>query len=347
MNEAAKDQTVLVTGITGYIGLHCAAQLIEAGYRVRGTVRDKSRETEVRKALGGGGDLDEKLDIVEANLTQDAGWHDAAQGCTYVLHVASPLSLDESGDENDLIIPARDGTVRVLKAAADTGVHRVVVTSSMAAISADGTPHRADKIYDESDWSNPDAGISAYEKSKTLAERAAWAFVEQLPPANPLTLACVNPCLVLGPVLGSHEGLSVEVVSRLMRRDVPALPDISFTVVDVRDVAAAHVTAMTHPDAAGQRFCCVGEAVGLIDIAQILHANYAGHGYRIPTTRLPDWLVRVAAPFSGMAKQAARRLGATRRISNAHIRSVLGWHPRPLEDTLIATADSLIEHGVV
>jgi dihydroflavonol-4-reductase len=343
MNRAAKDQTVLVTGITGFIGLHCAAQLIEAGYRVRGTLRDKSREAEVRSTLG----THDDLEIVEADLLRDTGWQDAAQGSTYVLHVASPLALEDPGNEDELIIPARDGTLRVLKAAADAGVGRVVVTSSMAAVSADGMPYRPDKIYDESDWSNPEAGISAYEKSKTLAERAAWAFVEQLPPDNPLTLACINPCLVLGPVLGSDDAVSIGVVSRLMRRDVPALPDIGFTVVDVRDVAAAHITAMTQANAAGHRFCCVGEAAGLIDIAKILHANYADRGYRIPTMRLPDWLVHVAAPFSGMAKQAARRLGATRRISNARIRSVLDWQPRPLEDTLVATAESLIEHGIV
>jgi dihydroflavonol-4-reductase len=235
MNEDNQSTTVLVTGASGYIAVHCILQLLQQGYRVRGTLRTPAREEDLRDTFARHVDADDRLAFVTANLLSDENWPEAVAGCHFVLHVASPTS--EPKDENEAIIPARDGAVRVLQAAADAGVQRVVLTSSVAAIALGHDPEG--RIFTEDDWTNTNARIGAYYKSKTLAERAAWDFVESLPAGTSLELATINPSYVLGPQLDEHSPPSIGIVARLMRRDVPGCARLGFNLVDVRDVAFA------------------------------------------------------------------------------------------------------------
>src|SRR4051794_39885811 len=245
------DQLVLVTGGSGFIGAHCIKRLHEDGFRVRTTVRSLAREGEVRDMVGDG-----PLEVVTADLTADDGWAEAVAGCAFVLHVASPFPLGQPKNEDELIVPARDGALRVLRAARDAGVQRVVLTSSFAAIRyGHGHP---DTVYDETSWTDVDGeGVSAYAKSKTIAERAAWDFVGG--EGASLELAVVNPVAVLGPLLGSDLSTSIELVKRLIDGSMPGTPKVAYGLVDVRDVADLHVRAMTEPAAAGERFLAIGE----------------------------------------------------------------------------------------
>lgn len=342
MNRA--DTTVLVTGATGFIAGHCILKLLDAGYPVRGTARSAGRADHVaellRPHLTDPSSLD-RLEIVAADLNADAGWDAAAKGCRYVLHVASPLPPAPPKDENELIVPARDGALRVLRAAKAAGVERVVMTSSLAAVLY-GVDR--DKVFDESDWSNvDDPRIGAYEKSKTLAERAAWAHAREAG----LDLAVINPGLVLGPVLGPELNTSAEAVKKLIDREFPACPDLRYAMVDVRDVAAAHVAAMTAEGAAGQRFVCAIGSHSLREVAAILAHHLGPRGYRIPTGKLPNFLMRVVALFDQTARLTLNDLSRPQSIDNARIQKVLGWKPRGLEEMTISLADSLIEYGLV
>jgi dihydroflavonol-4-reductase len=345
VSEPHSETQVLVTGATGFIGMHCIVRLLEDGFRVRGTVRSLDKESSLRESLSRHVDLGERLELVAADLTADEGWSDAVAGCRYVLHVASPLPREPPQHEDDLIVPAREGTLRVLRAAADAGVDRVVLTSSVAAILY-GRPRN--KTFDERDWSNPEGpGIGAYEKSKTLAERAAWDFVASLPEERSLELVAINPGLVLGPLLSADWGTSGEVVKKLMQRDFPGCPDMGWAPVDVRDVAEAHVAAMTTPEAAGQRFVCAIEHASMLEVAKILDAHFRERGYKIPTGRLPSWLVRVVAVFDKTARLGLNDLGKRQDLSHRRIDEVLGWQPRGLEEMVVAMGESLIEYGVV
>src|SRR5579863_6512695 len=282
---------VLVTGATGFIAQHCMLQLLEAGYDVRGTARSADRSAEVMAILSPHlGDTArsrlDTLEVVAADLTSDEGWQSAVEGCRFVLHVASPLPRGAVKDENELIVPARDGALRVLRAAHDAGVERVVLTSSLSAIVYGNDRSR---VFTEADWSNLDGKrIGAYDKSKTIAERAAWDFMKGIEGSSPMELAVINPGLVLGPLLSQDWGTSGEMVKRILAHQVPAIPNISFATVDVRDVASAHVSAMINPDAAGQRFICTEANHSMMEIAQILKAHYGNRGFKIPTGRLPS-----------------------------------------------------------
>ncbi len=338
--------TVLVTGASGFIALHCIHQLLLAGYGVRGTVRSLKREPEVRQTLANHLENTDELEIVETDLTHDAGWAEALAGCDYVLHVASPFPEKPPKDDNDLIIPARDGTLRVLRAAAAAGVKRLVLTSSIAAV-AYGNMNRENLTFNEQDWSDPDsADIAPYEKSKTVAERAAWDFMES-PEAGNMELSVINPGLVLGPVLGAHAGTSARLVKKILDRELPACPRLGFPIVDVRDVARAHISAMTAPEAAGKRFCCSSTSIWLVDLAKILHGKYAAKGYKVPTGNMPDWLFRLAAVFDKSLRPGLPSLGKKFDVDDRLIRDVLDWDPIGAEEMSIALADSLIEHGVV
>src|SRR5258706_9907208 len=254
------NQTVLVTGASGFIAIHCIIQLLEQGYQVRGTLRAMNRENELRNTLTKFVQADDRLSFVQADLLEDAGWADAARGCDYVLHIASPFPFEAPKDENDLIRPAKEGTLRVLHAAADNGVKRVVLTSSIAAISA-GHP-REKTHFDEKDWSLPDSPIiESYPKSKTLAESAAWEFMKNLPQRHPLELAVINPGYVLGPLPDAHQRTSGELIQQLMSGKLPGLARVQFTGVDVRDVATAHITAMTKVGTDAQRVSCLAQQV--------------------------------------------------------------------------------------
>ena len=346
---SSSDETVLVTGATGFIAQHCVVQLLDAGYNVRGTARSAERASKLKDSLAphlaDGQRAIDRFEIVSANLESDEGWAEAVEGCRYVLHVASPIPRTPPKDENEIIIPARDGALRLLRAASQAGVERVVLTSSVAAVLYGRDRNHT---FDESDWSDADAStIGAYEKSKTIAERAAWDFVASLDPANGIELVTVNPGMVLGPILDADYGTSGEVLKKLFDRDFPACPDINWAVVDVRDVAAAHLAAMTTPGAAGERFICAIENTSMREIARVLDQHFGSRGFKIPTGNLPSFVMRIMALFDQTASLALNDLGVRQDIDNSKIKKVLGWKPRGLEEMVVAMGDSFIEYGVV
>lgn len=340
------DELVLVTGGSGFIGAHCILQLLNAGYRVRTTVRSLKREGDVRAMLKQGGvDAGGRLTFAAADLTQDAGWPQAVAGCAYVLHVASPLPPGVPKNEDELIVPAREGTLRVLRAARDAGVRRVVLTSSFAAI---GYGHPVQKEpFTEKDWTNPNGDdLSAYPKSKTFAERAAWDFIAK--EGGGLELAAVNPVGVFGPVLGPDYSASILIVQRLMDGALPGCPRLYFGAVDVRDVADLHVRAMTHPAAKGERFLAVaGDFLLFVEIAKILKSRMAAAAKRVPTRQLPNFLVRLAALRDPAVKFILPELGKWKNATSEKAQRVLGWNPRSREDAVVATAESLVGLGLV
>ncbi len=337
---------VLVTGASGFIALHCIQQLLQEGYSVRGTLRSPGREAEVRETVGRNLDVEDRLSFVTANLEADDGWAQAVEGCGHVLHLASPFPPKTPNHEDELIVPARDGALRVLAAAAGAGVKRVVMTSSMAAI-AYGHGPGGGRRFNEDDWTDVnDSSVGAYEKSKTIAERAAWDFMAG-DEAGEMELTVINPSLVMGPVLNADASTSAEPIRRLMMRELPACPRLGFSMVDVRDVASAHVAAMTAPEAAGKRFCCSDEFAWLGDVAAILAKNYNDKGYRVPTGRMPDWLFRLAAMFDKSLRLVVRSLGHKNEIDSSRLRDTLGWTSHGVEEMTLAMADSLIEFGIV
>ena len=346
MATASKDTLVLVTGASGFIAGHCVRELLEHGYMVRGTVRslkdpEKTAHLRALAARVGG-----TLDLVEADLGSDAGWKDAVAGCAYVQHVASPFPAAAPKDEMDLIRPAVDGTKRVLNACAESGtVKRVVLTSSVAAVASGHAPGER-KVRTEADWSDPDRS-APYPKSKTLAERAAWALVQTLPPGQRFELAVINPGFVLGPVLNADAGTSNEVIRKLLAREMPACPHIGFAPVDVRDIAIAHCLAMEQPGAAGNRYICAGDHLWIEDMAKVLAAEFNPKGYRVPTGRLPYWLMWIIARFDRTLRLALDYVDREEAVSCAKAQRELGWSLRPVKESIIDAGHSLIEHGIV
>lgn len=332
--------SVLVTGGSGFIASHAILQLLAAGHDVRTTVRSAKREDDVRALLrGGGAEPGERLAFFVADLESDTGWNEAVAGCDYVLHVASPFPQGVPRDDNELIVPARDGALRVLRAARDAGVKRVVLTSSFAAVGY-GRPEQQ-APFDERSWSDLNGSdASAYVKSKTIAERAAWDFVAG--EGRGLELAVVNPVGVFGPVLGRDYSTSILLVQRLIDGELPGCPRLWFGVVDVRDVADLHLRAMTHPAAAGERFLAVaGDFMAVREMALALKQRLGPAARKVPTLQLPDFLVRLASLRDPAVKQILPELGKRKNATSAKARSVLGWNPRPREDALVATAQSL------
>jgi dihydroflavonol-4-reductase len=342
---AVSEDLVLVTGGSGFIGAHCILRLLEAGYRVRTTVRSLDREADVRAMLKvDGAEPGEALEVVAADLVTDAGWPEAVAGCRYVLHVASPFPSVQPRNEFELIVPARQGALRVLQAARDAGVARVVMTSSFAAIGYGHKP--TERPFAEEDWTDLSAKVSPYVKSKTLAESAAWDFVAR--EGGALELAVVNPVGVLGPVLGPDLSSSIRLVKLSLDGALKRAPRIYFNIVDVRDVADLHLRAMTDPAAKGQRFLAVADGpMSLRDVADVLRAHMGAAAARVPTKELPDWLVKLVAPVSAAARQVAPDVGKVRRASNEKARSLLGWEPRSNEEAIVATAESLVGLGLV
>jgi dihydroflavonol-4-reductase len=338
--------TVLVTGGSGFIGSYCILQLLSAGYRVRATVRNLEREPEVRATLKTvGTDPGDRLFFVAANLESDAGWQRAVSGCEYVLHVASPLPANAVNNEDELIVPAREGTLRVLRAARDAGVKRVVVTSSFAAIGY-GHPQRTTP-FDETVWTDPTRpDVRAYAKSKTLAERAAWDFIAEQ--GGVLELATINPVVVFGPVLSNDYSTSILVVKSLLDGAIPLLPQLCFGTVDVRDVADLHVRAMTHPAAKGERFLALADGfVSVRDIALMLKQRLGARARRVPTLRAPNGLMRLIALHSRRVKEIVPELGKVKSATNEKARRLLGWAPRSNEEAVLATAESLARLGLL
>jgi dihydroflavonol-4-reductase len=338
--------TVLVTGGSGFIGSHSILQLLAAGHQVRTTIRSLKREGDVRAMLReGGAQAEDRLSFIAADLNSDAGWPAAAAGCEYVLHVASPFPETVPKNEDDLIVPAREGALRVLRASRDAGVKRVVLTSSFAAIGYGHKPRETP--FDETSWTDPDGDdVQPYAKSKTLAERAAWEFIAA--EGRGLELSVVNPVGVFGPVLGPDYSTSILLVQRLMDGAMPGCPRLSFGVVDVRDVADLHIRAMTDPAARGERFLAIaGDFMSILDIARVLKSRMGGAARRVPTRQLPNWLVRLAALRDPAVKQILPELGKKKNATNQKARRVLGWAPRSNEEAIVATAESLVRLGLL
>jgi dihydroflavonol-4-reductase len=338
-NAETASPTVLVTGAAGFIATHCVYLLLEAGHRVRGSVRRREQSAFLEDLFG----AEANLETVQLDLLSDAGWDQAMHGCDYVLHVASPLPAGRPADENDLIRPAREGTLRVLAAAEKAGVKRVVVTSSTAAVSGGSA---GDRELTEADWTQIGETTSPYQKSKTLAERAAWEFMQGLEGESSMEMVTINPSLVIGPVFGGErKNTSNEMINRLMTRQTPGSADLYFNTVDVRDVAEAHVTAMTHPDAAGKRFIACAELHSMHDFAVLLDAHFGKRGYKVPTRKLPDVAVKLVGLFDPLARNLVPQLGLKQRISNQRLCTLFGWTPRPFEDMVIDATESMITHG--
>jgi nucleoside-diphosphate-sugar epimerase len=335
------DATVLVTGATGFIAGHCVQHLLEHGYRVRGTVRDPATADvahlrAVADRTGG------RLELVPARLDDDAGWPGAVAGCDYVWHVASPNPAQVPADENDVIRPAVDGTMRVLRAAAGSAtVRRVVLTSSMDAVTF-GHGRGVPTARTEQDWSDVESS-GAYQKSKVYAERAAWDFVD----GTPLELVTVLPGLVLGPLQHPGRPTSLEVVRLLLAAQIPAVPKLDFAVVDARDVAAAHRLAMEVPAAAGQRYLAAGQRMWMGEIAQVLAQEYRPRGYKVPTRPLPYWAMWVLARFDKTLRLALDLVGEEQLVSTEKAQRELGWSARPAKESILDAAQSLIDHAVV
>lgn len=338
--------TVLVTGGSGFMGSHCILQLLAAGHTVRTTLRNLKREGDVRSMLReGGAEPGERVSFFAADLESDAGWPQAVAGCDYVLHIASPFPQGVPKDANELIVPAREGALRLLRAARDAGVKRVVLTSSFAAIGYGQKPRSAP--FDETNWTDPNApDVQPYAKSKTLAERAAWDFIAR--EGGSLELSVVNPVGVFGPVLGPDYSTSILLVQRLMDGAMPGVPRLTFGVVDVRDVADLHVRAMTNPAAKGERFLAVsGDFMSIREIATVLKERLGAAAKRVPTRQLPDFVVRLAALGDPAVKQILPELGKVKNASGEKAKRLLGWAPRPREEAIITTAQSLLRLGLL
>jgi nucleoside-diphosphate-sugar epimerase len=338
--------TILVTGGSGFIGSHTVLQLLGAGHQVRTTIRSLKREGDVRAMLKeGGAEPGDRLSFFAADLTNDAGWRGAVAGCEYVLHVASPLPTTVPKNEDELIVPAREGTLRVLRASRDAGVKRVVLTSSFAAIGY-GQKQR-NTPFNETDWTNPDGDdVLPYTKSKVLAERAAWDFVAK--EGGGLELSVVNPVGVFGPVLGPDYSASILIVQRQMDGAMPGAPRLYFGVVDVRDAAELHIRAMTHPAAKGERFLAVsGDFMSMLDIARLLRNRMGAWAKRVPTREVPNWVFRLVAIKDPAAKQLLPELGKMKNATNEKAIRMLGWAPRSREEAIVATAESLVRLGLL
>ena len=339
------DDLVLVTGGSGFIGIHCIAVLLRAGYHVRTTLRSPGQSADVTAMLlRDSVDAGDRLTFAVADLTADAGWADAAAGCRFVLHVASPFFLGGNHSEDDFVVPAREGTLRVLRAARDAGVQRVVLTSSFAAI---GYGHAEDRLFTEADWTNTDGtDVSSYIKSKTVAERAAWDFMAR--EGGAMELSAVNPVGVFGPALGPKLSGSVEILQRMLKGEMPALPRITFGAVDVRDVADLHLLAMARAEAAGERFLAIsGEPIPFVDYAKMLRDHLGSRGAKLPRFELPDWAVKAFVFVRPAMKEVIPQLGKRRMVTSAKAQRVLGWRPRPVAEALESSADSLFALGLV
>lgn len=338
--------TVLVTGGSGFIGGHAIVQLLAAGHKVRTTVRNLKREGDVRALLKtGGAEPGDRLSFVAADLEKDDGWNEAVQGCDYVLHIASPFPPAVPRHEDELIIPARDGALRVLRAAREAGVKRVVLTSSFAAI---GYGHKQRKEpFDETSWTNfRGRDVTAYVKSKTIAERAAWDFIDK--EGGGLELSVVNPVGVFGPVLGPDFSTSIVLIQRLMDGALPGCPRLAYGVVDVRDVVDLHLRAMTHPAAKGERFIAMsGDSMWIKEMAETLKARLGDKAKRAPTHELPNWLVRAVSIFDPEVRQIVPELGKYKNATNEKARRMLEWSPLSREDAIVATAQSLLQLGLL
>jgi nucleoside-diphosphate-sugar epimerase len=335
--------TILVTGGSGFVGGWCTVELLRRGHLVRTTVRDLSREAQVREAAAREVDPADRLEVVAADLTRDDGWREAVRGCDHVLHVASPFPPAQPKDPDELIVPAREGTLRVLRAALDEGVERVVVTSSVAAVG--GSTSSSARPLTEEDWTDAERpGLTPYTRSKTIAERAAWDLARERDAVE--RLAVVNPGAILGPLLNSDPSFSLQAIERLLK-GIPGTPRIGFSFVDVRDVADLHIRALSAPKAAGERFIAVERFMWMSEVAAVLRDRLGEEAKKVPKRTVPDLLVRGLAIFDPGIRSYVGQLGRRVELSSEKARTALGWSPRPIEETIVDCAQSLIREGVV
>ena len=331
---------VLVTGATGFIGLHCIQQLLDQGYQVTGTVRSLSKKNEVIDSMKENSLHPENLTIVYADLLKDEGWNEAVEGCRYVLHVASPFILEEPEHEDILIRPAVEGTLRVLNACKDNRVEKVVLTSSFAAIGYGNE----EKIFDETDWSNTDSTIGAYAKSKTLAEKAAWSFVNELPDQDKFNLTVLNPVAVTGPMLSNDIGTSNTLFVQLLDGSIPACPRIHIGFVDVRDVAKAHIFSMTAEKTNGERIIVSDKEMFFAEMGRVL--KDAGYD-KSPTREIPDFMLKFMALFikklSGMKRSVGRKVVSDK----SKARELFDWEYITAEDSAVESAKQLESMGLI
>lgn len=345
-HKAILMKTVLLTGITGYIAKHIAAQLLDAGYAVRGSMRSMKRVQEVNAAVAKGvtdPSVLTRLSFCELDLTKDMGWNNAAMGVDAVIHTASPFPMTPPKSESDLTGPAKDGMLRALKAAAEAKVERVIITSSTAAISGAPLPD-GKAAYDEDVWSDTESKtLSAYSKSKTLAERAAWDFVKSNAPEMKLT--SINPGFVLGAPLDNEFGTSVAVIQRILRGKDPMVPQIGFTTVDVKDVAALHVKALTDDTSVGKRVMAVDQFLWFVDFAKLIKAEFSNR--RIPTRVAPNVLIKVLGLFDPAIRGIIPQLGESQKSDNSRARAMLGRDFIDAKDSAVETARYLVDKGLV
>lgn len=332
---------VFVSGGSGYIAGFLIRQLIAEGWMVHTTIRNLAREAEVRASLG----VDNsRLKFFAADLMSDDGWAEAMAGCSHVAHVASPLPADKPAHEDELIVPARDGALRALRAARAGGIKRFVMTSSMAAIAYGHGEGKS--VFTEADWTDPTSPDAyPYVRSKTIAERAArdWVAAE----GGDMEFCTVNPSLVLGPLQSGDFSTSLEAIKKLLEGSMPGMPNLGFGIVDVRDVADMHVRCLTAPNMAGERFICSGPFLMMDEVAAILRAGLGPQARKVPRLKLPNWLVRIAARFDPVIGQVIGELGKRRESPANHAREVLGWVPRPAEESVLDTARDMIRLGIV
>jgi nucleoside-diphosphate-sugar epimerase len=337
------DSPVLVTGGSGFIGGHVVLQLLDAGHTVRATTRSLDREPAVRAALAAAGmTRGDALRLVEADLTSDDGWAAAVDGVDAVVHVASPVAPGHVEDEQSLIGPARDGALRVLRAARAAGVRRVVLTSAFHAVA--WGHGRDERVFTEADWTDVDGpGVDAYGKSKTLAERAAWDFVADGGPE----LVTLLPVAVMGPVLAGEVSGANNVVRRLLTGQVSAYPSLHFPVVDVRDVALAHALAVTAPVAGERLLLSSDPAMAMERIGALLREHLGEAAGRVPTASVPDEVLRASAAGNPALQAMLPDLGYVRRMSHEKATRLLDWHPRPSAEAVVAAGESMVAAGLV
>jgi dihydroflavonol-4-reductase len=326
--------TVLVTGGTGFVGGWTIVELLKRGYAVRTTIRSAAKEAQVRQAVATQVEADNHLSFAVADLTSDDGWDAAAAGCHAVLHIASPLG---GAPDADLIAAAQDGTLRVLRAAVEGGASRVVMTSSTAACTPETPPGRP---VDESDWTDAaQPGLAAYRKSKILAERAAWNVMAG---KTSMSLTTILPGAIFGPVLSKEQLGSVGILDRLLKGQPPALPRLAFNITDVRDLADLHIRAMESPAAAGERFIALGDALWYADVARILRTRLGSAASKVPTANMPDLVAKGIAAVNPQMKALLPLLGRTQAFSSEKARRLLGFAPRPAEETVADCGASLV-----
>ncbi len=336
---------ILVTGASGFVALHTIIQLLQQGYKVRATLRTLSREAEVRETISKRVDIDDNLEIITTDLMQDTGWDEAMKDIDYVLHIASPFPLFEPKHEDELIIPAVQGTLRVLRAAHKGNIKRVVQISSVAAVTAGHSGEN--RMFNEEDWSITENNIGTYSKSKTLAERAAWDFINGAENTNKMEMVSINPPLIFGPIPNNDFPTSAEMIRTFMLGQVPGVGRIKVDLVDVRDVASAIILGMNTPEAAGNRFLVSAGTVWIKELTDILYHEYGKSIYKIPRIAFPSFMIKLLALFDKKIALVIRSLDWDYTLSSEKAKRILKWSPRSKEEAILSMAKSLIEQGFV